>query len=174
METVSEIAFRPLRRDDFSSLLRWQSMPHVEAWWHQRLDLDGLEAMYGPRIDGAEPTHVFVIEVRGRAIGWIQWYRWSDYPDHAARLGAEPGTAGIDLAVGEPDLIGLGLGPRAIVAFLERFVFADPSITACVSDPETRNTRSRRAFEKAGFVTERSVCLPGEPVTREVVRRGAT
>jgi RimJ/RimL family protein N-acetyltransferase len=174
METVSDLAFRLLRRDDLPSMLRWQSMPHVEAWWHQRLDLDGLEAMYGPRIDGTEPTRVFVIEYCGRAIGWIQWYRWADYPEHGARLGAEPGSAGIDLAIGEPDLIGLGLGPLAIVAFLERVVFADRSISACVSDPETRNPRSLRAFEKAGFVRERSVRLPGEPSTREVVRRSAT
>jgi RimJ/RimL family protein N-acetyltransferase len=167
------IAFRPLHRGDFRLLRRWLSMPHVDAWWHQPLDLDGLEAKYGPRVDGTEPTHVFLIECCGRTIGWIQWYRWIDYPNHGDLLGAEPDTAGIDLAIGELDLIGRGLGSLVICAFLEQLVFVDPAITGCVSDPETRNTRSIRAFEKAGFIRERTVHLPGESVTREVVRRSA-
>jgi hypothetical protein len=51
-----------------------------------------------------------------------------------------------------------------------RVVFVDPALIGCVSDPETRNVRSIRAFEKAGSVRERTVHLPGEPATREVVR----
>lgn len=164
------ISFRRLGRGDLPLLRRWLSEPHVDAWWHQPLDLAGLEAKYGPRIDGREPTHVYVIALGERPVGWIQWYRWSDYPEHAARLGAQPDTAGLDLAIGEPDLLGLGLGPRAICAFVEQVVFTEPSIAACVSDPEERNVRSLRAFEKAGFVSVRTVVLPGEEAPRRVVR----
>jgi aminoglycoside 6'-N-acetyltransferase len=146
-------------------------MPHVDDWWHESLDLAGVHAKYLPRIDGTEPTHVFVIEHGGRPIGWIQWYRWADYSEHAALLGAEPEAAGIDLAIGETEMIGLGLGSSAIRAFVECVVFTDPAITACISDPETRNGRSLRAFEKAGFGVVRTVQLPGESVTRHVVRR---
>ena len=149
-------------------------MPHVDAWWHERLDLAGLEAKYGPRIDGHEPTHVFVIEHRAQPIGFIQWYRWADYADHAALLGAEADTAGIDLAIGAPEETGRGLGPLAIRSFLDQVVFAERDLTACVSDPETENTRSLRAFEKAGFVQLRTVQLPGEPRSRTVVRCRAT
>jgi aminoglycoside 6'-N-acetyltransferase len=165
-----EISFRPLHRKDFPLLQVWLSMPHVDAWWHERLDLAGLERKYGPRIDGNEPTHVFVIEHRERAIGWIQWYRWADYPEHGARLGAESDSAGIDLAIGAVELTGRGLGPVVIRAFLERVVFAERDITACVSDPETQNTRSLRAFEKAGFVRTGTVHLPGESGSRTIVR----
>ena len=149
-------------------------MPHVEAWWHERLDLAGLEVKYGPRIDGNEPTHVFLIEYCAQPIGWIQWYRWADYPEHGARLGAEEDSAGIDLAIGAPELTGRGLGPLVIRAFLEQLVFAERGITACVSDPETQNTRSLRAFEKAGFVRMRTVHIPGESYSRTVVRCSAT
>ena len=145
-------------------------MPHVESWWHERLDLAGVEAKYGPGVDGREPTHVFVIERREQRIGWIQWYRWADYPEHGARLGAESGAAGIDFAIGEPELIGQGIGPVAIRSFLEHVVFAERDIAACVSDPETQNTRSLRAFEKAGFVRAGIVQVPGEASSRTVVR----
>lgn len=166
-----ELAVRPLRREELHLLVRWLSMPHVDAWWHEPLDADGVLAKYGPRIDGREPVHMLLIEHGGRPIGWMQWYRWRDYAQHAGRLGAEPEAAGLDLAIGEPDLLGRGLGPRAIRELLGRIVFADPAITACVSDPEERNTRSVRAFEKAGFAAVGAVELPGESARRVVVRR---
>ena len=32
-------------------------------------------------------------------IGWIQWYRWSDYPEHVLLLGPDMDCTVIDLAV---------------------------------------------------------------------------
>jgi aminoglycoside 6'-N-acetyltransferase len=125
---------------------------------------------YGPRIDGIEPSHVFVIEHDGRPIGWIQWYRWSDYPEHSAQLNAEPNTAGIDLSIGEVSLIGIGLGSKAIREFILTLICAEPGLTAVVTDPEERNRRSCRAFEKAGFIALRTVQLRGETVRRRVMR----
>lgn len=146
-------------------------MPHVDAFFRQALDAAGVEAKYVPRIEAREPTHVFILELAGRPIGWLQWYRWADYARHAAMLGAEPSSAGVDFAIGERDALGRGLGARALSAFVERIVFADPSITACVSDPEVANTRSLRVFAKAGFSIVRTVRLLGDPNPRQVVRR---
>jgi aminoglycoside 6'-N-acetyltransferase len=112
----ASLSFRPLVRSDFPLLQEWLSAIHVGVWWHERLDLAGVAARYGPRVDGAEP-HVFVIEDGGRPVGWIQWYLWSDYPEHALQLGAELTSAGIDLAIGELVMTGLGLGPIAICEF---------------------------------------------------------
>ena len=92
--------------------------------------------------------------------------RWSRY-QHESPLDA----AGIDLAIGELALLGRGLGPRVIRAFVERIVFADPALTACITDPRSANQRSLRAFAKAGFTRVAVVQLQGEPYTREVVRR---
>lgn len=166
---MQTIVFRPLDWADLPPLQRWLSEPHVEAWWHEALDLDGVRAKYGPRIDGTESTHVYIIEYAKRPIGWIQWYRWSDYPEHAAHLGAGPTTAGVDLALGEADYLGRGLGSRSLRAFVADVVFADPTMTACISDPDERNVRSLRAFEKAGFVVVRSARIPGEEADRRVV-----
>src|ERR1700722_18683710 len=156
------ISFRPLQRADLGLLQRWLGEPHVAQWWRQPLSLAEVHAKYGSRIDGIEPTYDFVIEHRQRPVGWIQWYRWSDYPEHARKLGAEPGSAGIDLAIGEKDMTGKGIGSSAIGKFLDEIVFVDPAITSIVSDPESRNTRSLRAFKKAGFSVLRTVMLDGE------------
>lgn len=166
----ASISFRPLGRSDFPLLQKWFSAPHVEAWWRERPDLASVEAKYGPRIDGVEPTHVFVIEYAGRPVGWIQWYLWSDYPEHAAQLNAETNSAGIDLAIGELEMTGLGLGPIAIREFLTQIVFAAPHVTGVVTDPEDGNFRSLFAFRKAGFALTETARLAGENVQRRVVR----
>lgn len=165
------ISFRPLTRSDFPLLQEWLSAPHVAAWWREPFDAASVAARYGPRVDGAGPTHVFVIEHEGRPIGWIQWYLWSDYPEHASQLMAEPGTAGIDLAIGEPAMTGLGLGPIVIRDFLSQIVFRDPGVSAVITDPEEGNLRSLRAFTKAGFTMMNVVQLAGETLKRRVVRR---
>jgi aminoglycoside 6'-N-acetyltransferase len=139
-------------------------------WWRERLDLAGVEAIYGPRVDGVEPTHVFVMQNDGRPVGWIQWYLWSNYPRHGGQLRAEHTAAGIDLAIGELAMTGLGLGPVAIREFLAQIVFANPCVTAVVADPEEGNFRSLRAFRKAGFTLTDAVQLSGENFERRVVR----
>ena len=168
--TRASISFRPLGRCDFPLLQEWLSAPHVAMWWHDRLDLASVDAKYGPRVEGAEPTRVFVIEHLARPVGWIQWYLWSDYAEHALQLRAELPSAGIDLAIGELAMTGLGLGPVAIYEFLRQIVFADPSVSAVITDPEEGNLRSLRAFEKAGFTVTNTVQLPGENFKRRVVR----
>src|SRR5579872_576288 len=100
-------SFRPLERADLHLLAIWLLKPHVIAGWRESLDLPGIHAKYGPRIEGTDPTHVFMIEYLNRAVGWIQWYRWSDYPEHALQLEAGSNSAGIDLAIGELDCVGI-------------------------------------------------------------------
>jgi hypothetical protein len=110
------------------------------------------------------------MEHDGQAVGWIQWYLWSDYPDHALQLEAEPLSAGIDLAIGEIGMMGLGLGPIAIREFLRQIVFAGAKVHAVITDPAEANLRSLRAFEKAGFTVTKQVQLSGETFKRLVVR----
>ena len=43
------------------------------------------------------------------------------------------------------------LGVEVLRRFVGDVVFARPETTACIADPDVRNTASIRAFEKAGF-----------------------
>jgi aminoglycoside 6'-N-acetyltransferase len=88
--TKLAVIFRPLQRSDLPLLQKWLAAPHVAVWWNERFDMSSLEAKYGPCIDGSEPVHVYTVEYRGAQIGWIQWYRWRDFPEHANRLGLRP------------------------------------------------------------------------------------
>jgi len=164
------LAFRPLSRSHFPLLQRWLAAPHVAAWWNDPFDLPSLEAHYGPCIDGNEPVHVHVIEVDRVPIGWFQWYRWRDFPAHANQLSADNSSAGIDLAIGEIDRTGQGLGPAIIQQFAADHIFPNPDMAAIVADPEVHNLRSVRAFRKAVFSIVNTVQLAGEAFERHVVR----
>jgi aminoglycoside 6'-N-acetyltransferase len=167
---VSAISFRSLGRSDFPLLQKWLNAPHVSAWWNDPSDLASLEAHYGPPIDGHEPVHLFAIQHDGVAIGWIQWYRWRDFPEHAAQLDAGQDSAGIDLAIGEVEMTGRGFGPTIIREFGRDYIFSHDDIGAIVADPAADNRRSIGAFLKAGFRIVNTIRLAGETFNRYIVR----
>ena len=164
------ISFRPLSRADFPLLQRWLGESHVAMWWREPTGMEAIEAKFGPRIEGSDPVHVFIIDYGERPVGWIQWYRWADFTDHAAQLGADLEAAGMDLAIGEQDVMGMGVGSRAIGKFLNQIIFAGANIRAVITDPQESNVRSLRAFEKVGFTTTKTVQLRGEDFRRSVIK----
>lgn len=101
--------------------------------------------------------------VEGTAIGIIQTYLVSDYPEWEAVVQVGDGVAGVDLLIGEVDQIGQGLGPRILDEFVRDVVFAKPGVRAVVATVEVENRRSWRAFEKACFSTVGDVEEDGKP-----------
>jgi RimJ/RimL family protein N-acetyltransferase len=184
----ASISFRRLEHADLPTLTCWLNTAHVYAWWgaargegnlggagDDAASVADVRAEYGPEIDAAGPTHYFVIELDRAPVGMIQWYRLADDEDtieYAATIGETvEGTAGIDLLIGEVASIGRGLGPKVIDAFVATVVFAADGITRCVAGPELGNTRSIRAFKKAGFRAVRDAVVPGEPDPERIMVR---
>lgn len=169
MRSQSDISFRPLERSDFPELEKWLAEPHVKRWWHDSLDASAIDAKYGPRVDGVEPSYVFIILFQKRAIGIIQYYLWSDYPKHGRQLGVDDNSAGIDLAIGDKHMTGQSLGPQIITEFLNQIVFTKTKVASVIADPEKNNIQSIKAFKKSGFQVLRDVQIEGEPYFRTVV-----
>src|SRR5216683_3111050 len=72
-----------------------------------------------------------------------------------------PGTRGIDLFIGEPDMIERGHGSALVRCFVDdRLQKGAPRI---VTDPDPANGRAVRAYEKAGFEKDRMVETPDGP-----------
>jgi aminoglycoside 6'-N-acetyltransferase len=156
-----DIGFRPLGRDDLPLVHAWLSREHVASWWGGAPTFAEVEAEYLPGIAGSEPVELFAILGDGAPIGVIQTYRVADHPE-AWPFDVGPGAAGVDLYIGEPELIGRGLGPDVLRRFVAEVVFADPETTACVADPDVGNRASIRAFEKAGFTTVGTMEVDGK------------
>jgi aminoglycoside 6'-N-acetyltransferase len=161
--TDGDLTVRTMRDEEaeYALIARWRSQPHVHEWWDPddpSPTLEQVRAQYGPRVRGEDPTTACVIELDGTPIGYLQFYRWRAWPEDDAALDvrADPGTFGLDVFIGEPDLIEHGLGTRAVdhvCAYLER----DRGASAVALTTERTNLRAQRAYEKAGFRKIREV-----------------
>ena len=155
------IEFPPLRSQDLAQIEEWLRREHVARWWR-----DGIGesiAEYRRALEGRERTDHYLIQVDGRPVGMIQTYLVSDYPEWEDVVQVGAGVAGVDLMIGEADLIGAGLGPRVLAQFTRDAVFARTGVDAVVATVEEPNRRSWRAFEKAGFRHVRDVEEDGLP-----------
>jgi len=152
-----DIAIRRMRDEpvDYAQLVQWRSEPHVAELWdvdEPPLTYERAIEKYGPRTRGASPTTSCFIQLSDRPVGYIQCYPWSAYRSEADALGVleDPNAWGIDVFLGEADLLSTGTGSRAI-SLMMRFLFAerDASLVALVTF--VGNHRAIRAYEKCGF-----------------------
>ena len=164
MPHASQIRFRPLAIDHLALMREWLHRPHVARWWPGWPSAEQVAARYTPLITGADPAaRAYIIECSVRPIGYIQCY--FDVAASAVlrqHLEDAEQAAGIDLFIGELQLIHRGLGPRIIREFLRAVVFADPAITSCIIDPAHNNHAAIRAYKKVGFSHVATVSVPGE------------
>ena len=167
---MAEIAFRRLEHDDLPLLYDWLGRAHVRRWYAQAPgSFAEVTAKYGPRAEEGNTVKSFIVSVGGTELGYIQAYPIEDFPDYEALLGADKGTLGIDLFIGEELETGRGLGPRVIRRFVEEVVFGTYGALACVAGPAEGDRASIRAFAKAGFSSWKTVA--NERGEREHVMR---
>src|SRR3954447_13829453 len=147
----NRVAIRAMTRGDLPDVARWRSAEHVRRWFTEgKPTLDVLESKYGERVDGLSPTRMWVIEVNGRSVGFVQDYRIGDYPDYAV-LGPDPEAIGVDYAIGAEQWRGRGIGPRVLWVWMLRARARFPAATSYFAAPDHRNIASRRVLCKAGF-----------------------
>lgn len=148
-------AFRPMTTADLPLIRRWLAEPHVREWWG---DPDEQFGLVGGDLD--EPAmDQFIVLAGDKPFGYIQCYSLTAWN---TGFGPQPeGTRGIDQFIGDSDMIGRGHGSAFIRQFVdEQFRSGLPRM---VTDPDPRNARALRAYEKAGFVRDRVVETPDGP-----------
>jgi len=151
---VTDVGFRPLRRDDLPLLFEWLRRPHVAEWWRDvPPDLAAVEAEYGPCIDGDDPTELFVVTTGGLPVGMVQRYLIADEPEWWPAFDGivdVSNAAGIDYLIGELDAVGKGIGSAMIAAFAP-MTFEWRPVDSIVVTVQQTNTASWRILEKSGF-----------------------
>jgi len=142
----------------------WLLLPHVRAWYDDVATAaypDDAIAERRLAMSGEDPTDHFLIRLDGRPIGDIQSYRIDDHPEYAEQIAIGRPAVGIDLFIGEADLIGRGHGPALIRAFLRDVAFPRYGVGLCVIGPTRSNAAAIRAYEKAGFRFLKMYLEPG-------------
>jgi len=89
-------------------------------------------------------------------VGYIRWQTPTRSELDEAGLQEVPDdrTMDIDIAIGESDNVGLGVGPRAI-GLLVRDLGGDSSLRTIILATSVDNLVAIRAYEKAGFERQR-------------------
>ena len=138
----SDYLIRAAGEADLALLARWRGQPHVRRWWGDPAVEPEAEKLAEPRIA------MWVVEHASRPFGFIQDYdihAWTPHPfDYLP-----PSSRGLDLYIGEADMIGHGHGARMLRQHVE-WLFRQGAPAAGI-DPHPDNLAARRAFEKAGF-----------------------
>ncbi|MEP6909598.1 MAG: GNAT family N-acetyltransferase [Actinomycetota bacterium] len=168
---MEKLRFRRMEAGDLPLLHEWLRRPHVQRWWRDRDTYEEVVEHYLPSIEGDDPTDLYFALLDGKPIGFVQTYLVSDYPEYAALVGVGEGVAGVDLFVGDARLTGQGIGSEILRRFVDEVVFAVPTTTSCVADPDAKNVASLRAFEKAGFVVVKEFVDPEDGQVHALVRR---
>ena len=147
--------FRPMTEADLPLLHRWLNEPHVSRWWGEpaaQFDLVSGD-LNEPAMDQ------FIVIKDSQPFAYLQCYRLTDWN---VGFGEQPdGTRGIDLLIGETEMLGRGHGSHFIRTFVERQFAAGTA--RVVTDPDPQNDRAIRAYEKAGFMRDRLVETPDGP-----------
>jgi aminoglycoside 6'-N-acetyltransferase len=157
------LSFRPLTVTDLAQLHAWLQRPHVRRWWRDTDTYEETVAHYLPSLEGDDPSDHYVIVVDGRDAGMIETYLVADYPEYDAIVRVGAGVAGVDLLIGEPDLMGRGVGTQTLRQFVDDIVFARAETVACIAGVDVENEASLRAFAKAGFTAVRDYEEEGRP-----------
>jgi aminoglycoside 6'-N-acetyltransferase len=152
---MPQYAFRDMTANDLPMIKRWLAEPHVREWWGDPAEQFALVSG-----DLDEPAmDQYIVSADGRDFGYLQCY---DPTAWNSGFGEQPkGTRGIDLFIGEIDMIEQGHGSAMIRAFVdERLRAGAPRM---VTDPDPKNSRALRAYENAGFTRVGMVDTPDGP-----------
>lgn len=129
---------------DSEKLLSWLAQPHVARWWG-----DAARAMEHAR-QCAPRSHSLIV-ADGTPVGYLCWQAPPQGELEAAGLTNFPrGLVDIDILIGEPDLLGQGVGSRALELLLVS-LRQEPSLAFAGLGTSASNGNAIRCYEKAGF-----------------------
>jgi len=143
---VELVAYCPERHSGL--VASWLRQPHVSRWWGDPEKV--AQELSLPPSGGGEA----LIATDGVPVGYVRWQVPARKELDAAGLHEVPDdVVDIDIAIGEVDHLGHGIGSRALAMLRERLV-KDGAVMVMLAT-SVDNTRAVRAYEKAGFSRRR-------------------
>jgi aminoglycoside 6'-N-acetyltransferase len=159
-----DITFRAVTPADFPLLGAWLAQPYIARWWNHETSPEAVERDFGPTARGEEPAEDLLALLDARPFGLVQRQRLADYPEDLASfvalLPVPPNAMSIDYLIGDPAMVGVGMGARMIRAVVADTWTAHPAAECILVAVNAANTASWRALESAGLVRVGEVDMP--------------
>jgi aminoglycoside 6'-N-acetyltransferase len=140
--------------DDYDRIVAWRNSPHVREWWDPDdlpLTQAAAAAELGPG-NGDDSTMSCIIELAGQPVGFVQFYPWDVEQTYLEGRGLSlpEGSWGLDIFIGERELVGKGVGSRTVRLLCDH-LFAERGAPAVALITETGNARAQAAYARAGM-----------------------
>lgn len=144
-----KLKVRKLEKQDAPLLARWLSDPTVLEFYEGRdnpFDLDKVhQAFYSSDDDEVK----CMVEFEGNEIGYIQFYPLDSATKKEYGYSDET-IYGVDQFIGETDYWNKGIG-TLLVTSMVTYLIEQKGADRVVMDPQIRNTRALKCYEKCGF-----------------------
>lgn len=141
-----EVTLARVEDDHVPVILGWFEAAHVRLWWGDpRVNVS--ELIWHRKAGGGSDCRVICAD--GAPVGYLQWTELGRYFSEVPH-GLPRGTIDIDILIGATEMIGRGIGSRALERAVET-ILADgtPPLISLVTAPD--NARAIAAYEKIGF-----------------------
>jgi RimJ/RimL family protein N-acetyltransferase len=154
---------------DLDVLYGWMHAPHVAPYWE--LNVPAAELAGYLRTASRDPHRDALLGVLdGEPASYWEAY-WAEQDRLATFCPIEPYDQGVHLLIGPVGLTGRGLG-RHLLAEVARWQFQrEPRTRRLLAEPDARNGRSIRLFERCGFRREAELVLPEKRAVLMVAHR---
>lgn len=132
-------------------MVKWLNDSKVlEFYGDSPLNLDEVISKYSPRVEGKHYVKPFILEYKNEPIGYIQYYKITEAEYKAYDYSENENIFGIDQFIGEVEYWNKGIG-TLLVTLIVNYLVEHKKAGRVVMDPQTRNTRAIRCYEKCGF-----------------------
>jgi RimJ/RimL family protein N-acetyltransferase len=144
--SVERVRLQPFHpRRDIDRVAAWLRAPHIVRWWGD--PEKQLLAVLARPVEGGDA----LIVADGVTVGYVRWQQAPRAELEAAGLHEIPeGSIDIDIAIGEADYIGRGVGSRALHLVVQQ-LRSEKSTPRVLMGTSVENAIAIRACEKAGF-----------------------
>ncbi|MFD2638992.1 GNAT family N-acetyltransferase [Piscibacillus salipiscarius] len=144
-----DLEVRPLNQMDIPSLAKWLSDHRVLEYYEDRdQSFDAEQVRENFFIKDSDTVRCMVL-FKGKRIGYIQFYEAeNEFIEEHGYMGQK--VYGIDQFIGEPTYWNKGIG-SLLVSSMVSFLIYKKGADVVVMDPQVRNTRALRCYEKCGF-----------------------
>lgn len=155
MSTDTDVALTPFSSTEVSRLRYWLVAPHVAKWY------PGPESHVEWATNPPPGGDRALITVRGQPVGYLRWLAVAREVLDSLGLHEIPaGSVDVDILIGEPEFVGRGIGPEALLLLLSRLRHQGDVPLAGLTT-SVQNISAQRAYSKVGFRILREYSPPG-------------
>ncbi|MGP4082074.1 GNAT family N-acetyltransferase [Pseudalkalibacillus sp. R45] len=141
---------RPLKKEDAVHLVKWLNDPEVLQWYEGRDRPHDLNKVYEHFYECDNRVIKNLVMWNQTPIGYVQYYPLSEKEKRIYGYKRDESLYGMDQFIGELSYQDRGIGTQ-LVNTVAAFLFNKLEAGKVVMDPQLRNPRALRCYEKCGF-----------------------